>query len=77
MAEKIIFCPHCNQELSLAEEHMGMEVECPCCSRNFITGVPETAQQAQPVENNMENKSGYKKCKRKLVKTVPSVHKFS
>ena len=35
MAEKIISCPHCNQELSLAEEYMGMEVSCPTCNKTF------------------------------------------
>lgn len=59
MAEKTIFCPLCKQELSIDEQYIGMEVECPCCSRNFITEVPETAQQAQPVENNVENQGAH------------------
>ncbi len=35
MAEKIISCPHCNQELSIDEQYLGMEVECPSCNQNF------------------------------------------
>ena len=36
MAEKTIFCPHCNEELALDEEYLGMEVECPVCQKAFV-----------------------------------------
>ncbi len=35
MAEKTIFCPHCNQKLRIAEQHLGMEVTCPTCKQTF------------------------------------------
>lgn len=56
MADQIISCPHCSQELSIAEEYLGMEVECPSCNRNFVADVPESAA---PSENNTENKSAF------------------
>ena len=37
MAEKIIFCPNCNQELEIPEEYLGTEVECPLCQHKFLT----------------------------------------
>ena len=40
MAEKNIKCPHCNSELTLDEEYMGMEVECPACNQNFVAEFP-------------------------------------
>ncbi|MBQ9755037.1 MAG: hypothetical protein IJV93_09860 [Lentisphaeria bacterium] len=56
MAEKTIFCPHCNEELALDEEYLGMEVECPVCQKAFvaqqkINTVPEESAppQAQSV----------------------------
>ena len=56
MAEKTIFCPHCNEELALDEEYLGMEVECPVCQKAFvaqqkINTVPEESvpPQAQSV----------------------------
>lgn len=36
MAEKIIQCPHCKQQLNLDEEYIGMEVECPVCNAAFV-----------------------------------------
>lgn len=33
MAEKIINCPNCQQQLSIDEQYMGMEVECPFLQR--------------------------------------------
>ena len=56
MADQIISCPHCNQELSIAEEYLGMEVSCPTCNRNFVADVQESAA---PSENNTENKSAF------------------
>lgn len=36
MAEKIIQCPHCQENLSLDEEYIGIEVECPVCNTAFV-----------------------------------------
>ncbi|MBQ7207124.1 MAG: hypothetical protein IJS01_04935 [Lentisphaeria bacterium] len=49
MAEKNISCPHCGQELSIEEQYLGMEVECPTCRKSFTAGSPttETAPQAE------------------------------
>ena len=48
MAEKTIVCPHCNQELSIDEQYLGMEVECPTCNQSF------TAQAASSVKNTFQ-----------------------
>ena len=59
MAEKTIFCPHCNQELSIDEQFLGMEVECPICNKTFaatekkIAVAPVTAQAEPEVANNV------------------------
>ena len=45
MSEKTIFCPHCQQELSIDEQYLGMEVECPTCNQSF------TAQATSSVKN--------------------------
>ena len=45
MAEKTIVCPHCQQELNIDEQYLGMEVECPICNQSF------TAQAASSVKN--------------------------
>ena len=70
MADQIISCPHCNQELSLAEEYMGMEVSCPTCNRNFVADAPESAA---PSENNTENKSAFLLNKLKKHVKPPSI----
>lgn len=36
MAEFTAKCPHCSAELVAEEDWIGMEVECPTCSRSFI-----------------------------------------
>ena len=41
MAEKTIFCPHCKQKLTIEEDILGMEVECPLCHQNFTARNPE------------------------------------
>ena len=35
MAEFITKCPHCNSELQVQDEWIGMEVECPLCHKMF------------------------------------------
>ena len=35
MAEFITKCPHCNIELQVQEEWVGMEVGCPQCQKTF------------------------------------------
>ena len=44
MADATIKCPHCQQELSLDEQYLGMEVECPTCGNSFV------AQQSEEVD---------------------------
>ena len=62
MAEITIICPHCNQELSIDEQFLGMEVECPTCNKTFaatekkIAAVPVTAQAEPEVANNVSIK---------------------
>ena len=59
MAEKTIFCPHCNQELSIDEQYLGMEVECPICNKTFaatekkIAVAPVTTQAEPEVANKV------------------------
>jgi len=36
MAEIIIKCPHCGASMSLEEEYLGMEFQCPVCNQQFI-----------------------------------------
>ena len=65
MAEKIINCPHCNQQLYLDEQYFGMEVECPTCGNSFVAqntpAIPKltlkmpAATQASEVDNTVEN----------------------
>ena len=31
-------CPHCNQNTEADDSHIGLEVECPLCSKTFIFG---------------------------------------
>ena len=35
MAEFIKKCPHCNAELQVQDEWIGMEIECPRCEEKF------------------------------------------
>ena len=35
MAEFITKCPHCNSELQVQDEWIGMEIECPQCEEKF------------------------------------------
>ena len=50
MAEKNIGCPHCGQELSIEEQYLGMEVECPTCHKTFVAS-SQTEQAISRVEN--------------------------
>ena len=46
MAQFTTKCPHCGAELSVADEWVGMEVECPACGQPFAVredgGCPDT-----------------------------------
>ena len=46
MAEFITKCPHCNNDLQVQDEWIGMEVECPICHNTFVianpTAVPDS-----------------------------------
>ena len=55
MAEKIIICPNCQQQLSIAEEYLGMAVECPTCSTTF-TAKPQDRETAAPMQSTMKDK---------------------
>ena len=82
MAEQNIKCPHCNSELTLDEEYMGMEVECPACNQNFVaapsdsvitpkvvaTASPEGQEESAGFGNNFKNKLGnlYSDARKKL-----------
>ena len=50
MAEITIFCPHCNQELALEEEYLGLEVQCPTCNKDFVAQCEEENAAAEPEE---------------------------
>ena len=42
MAEFEMKCPHCGAELTVQEEWIGMEVECPQCKNTFsVQGNPD------------------------------------
>ena len=65
MADATIKCTHCQQELSLDEQYLGMEVECPTCGNSFVAqktpAIPKlalkmpAATQASAVDNTVEN----------------------
>lgn len=65
MADVTIKCTHCQQELSLDEQYLGMEVECPTCGNSFVAQktpvIPKlalkmpAATQASAVDNTVEN----------------------
>ena len=42
MAEFITKCPHCNAELQVQDEWIGMNVECPQCQKTFTISVTDT-----------------------------------
>ena len=66
MAEKIIICPNCQQQLSIAEEYLGMAVECPTCSTTF-TAKAQDRETAAPVQSTMKDKLSSLKEKTKLL----------
>jgi hypothetical protein len=53
MAEQIIKCPHCQQDLSLDEQYFGMELECPACQSTFII---QAETQSAPENNKLGSK---------------------
>ena len=56
MAEITIFCPHCNQELSIDEQYLSMEVECPTCNKNFTVEIaPAETPALSPAKNSPGN----------------------
>lgn len=48
MAQFTTKCPHCGAELSVADEWVGMEVECPACKQRFTVS-REAVPVARPV----------------------------
>ena len=43
MAEQNFYCPHCNANLLIDDQYLGMELECPTCKQTF------TAAKAQSI----------------------------
>ena len=50
MENEIIFCPHCNQKLTIEKQYIGMVVQCPTCNQNFTAAVK--SQVTAPVPTN-------------------------
>ena len=77
MAEKNIKCPHCNSELALAEEYMGMEVQCPVCDKNFTASpaVPlvRTVKETEPSDSPESFGSMMKKIARNTAKNAAPI----
>lgn len=53
MAEFITKCPHCNNNLQVQDEWIGMELECPQCRQKFVLAPGETAK--PPFESDEKN----------------------
>ena len=70
MAEIIIFCPHCNQELSIDEQYLGMEVECPSCNQNFTAEIT-------PTQSPLEHESVFSSVKGNLGNLINRGKEFS
>ena len=64
MAEFITKCPHCNSELQVQDEWIGMEVECPQCRKIFAINnsfaQTETAEPAVVITPDVA--AGEKQC---------------
>ena len=59
MANFITKCPHCNAELQVQDEWVGMAVECPNCKQNFtITKNSDQSPSAASPEPAQTNKTG-------------------
>lgn len=52
MAEFITKCPHCGADLQVQDEWSGMEVECPCCNKNFTVPKNNGNQVDSAIFNN-------------------------
>ena len=62
MAEFNTKCPHCNAELEVQDEWLGMEVECPICKQAFaVTKTEPQPPYVVPVENPQPAANG-KNC---------------
>lgn len=55
MAEFITKCPHCNNDLQVQDEWLGMELECPMCKNKFCLSSP-TAVQPPPAPKTLNRK---------------------
>ena len=56
MAEFITKCPHCNSELQVQDEWIGMEVECPICHNKFVIANPTAVPDSKKTSNAGKNK---------------------
>ena len=56
MAEFIIKCPHCNNDLQIQDEWIGMEVECPICHNKFVIAAPTAVSNSKKTSNAGKNK---------------------
>ena len=76
MAEQNIKCPHCNSELTLAEEYIGMEVTCPICSKSFVAAPPppvvKVVQPAVTVADAPASNLGDRRILQKYFDVIPA-----
>ena len=52
MAEFIIKCPHCNSDLQIREEYIGIELECTQCRNTFIISNDNMIADGEKEESN-------------------------
>ena len=57
-------CPHCNAELQVQEEWIGMEVECPMCKDKFVIdrSSENKLQDNMTTQNSLNRKRWYVLC---------------
>ena len=59
MAEFEIQCPHCGTTLTVQEEWIGMNVECPLCKKNFV--IERNSNSVSNLNNTAAKNSSYKR----------------
>ena len=52
MENEIIFCPHCNQKLTIEKQYIGMVVQCPTCNQNFTAAVKSQIAATVPANDD-------------------------
>ena len=48
MAEQMIYCPHCQGQLSFDNRYSGIELQCPLCQQKFVCGTNPLPIQPPP-----------------------------